>query len=762
MMFEGCSSLTSLDLSLFDTSKVTNMTNMFAYCSKLTSLDVSYFDTSKVTNMDNMFYGCSSLTSLDLSLFDTSKVTNMDNMFHGCSSLTSLDVSHFDTSEVTDMANMFAYCSKLTSLDVSHFDTSEVIDMKQMFYCSKLTSLDVSHFDTSEVIDMKQMFYGCSSLTSLDVFANQNTFTAIKGSSSTNDGYTAVSNKLSRIRLHKGNGNGDASKLCAFVQQNKNNTVDGYTGNWTAFSEYNYANGSELTPDINSKYSSLQNAYNSITDKQWAENPDGIWFVWEKEKTYTYNVKYVSSTGKSLGTATATGTFGTTAKVSAPSKTGYTTPAVQDVAFDSVNAKTITFTYVPVSYSIGYNLNGGSVTGNPTSYTIESEEITLKNPGKTGYSFAGWTGSNGSTPQTDVKITTGSTGDKTYTANWTPITTTVTFDPQGGTNHLGSGTNILGLTYDHSSFYVQLLPTLTGYTFDGYYTGKKGTGVKVYGTGVDPDVHPDDNTVYMLANPEDGYWKLAGTTCCIWQNTASALTLYANWTANTYTVKFDANGGAGNPVTQKMTYDKDATLTPVSYTRAKHSFLYWTENADGSGKKYTDKASVKNLTTNGTVTLYAQWEKLTDLKIMNTVSGNMGNRAKNFEFSTAFPACFQNRAFTVIKGDGTKETVTIGADGVMKFSLKHGETFTITNLDTEQVNAIKNLGNRDIIESDYTAEGYRTTYAASTEDDGTLVITYSNAKNSGVPTGNHIGTGIVAAVIIGLFGLFFMFRKKFN
>ena len=72
------------------------------------------------------------------------------------------------------------------------------------------------------------------------------------------------------------------------------------------------------------------------------------------------------------------------------------------------------------------------------------------------------------------------------------------------------------------------------------------------------------------------------------------------------------------------------------------------------------------------------------------------------------------------------------------------------------------IGNRDIIESDYTAEGYRTTYAASTEDDGTLVITYSNAKNSGVPTGNHIGTGIVAAVIIGLFGLFFMFRKKFN
>ena len=174
------------------------------------------------------------------------------------------------------------------------------------------------------------------------------------------------------------------------------------------------------------------------------------------------------------------------------------------------------------------------------------------------------------------------------------------------------------------------------------------------------------------------------------------INLYADWSVNTYTVKFNSNGGDGNPVTQKMTYDKDTVLTPNSYTRAKHSFLYWTENADGSGKHYNDKASVKNLidTSNGTVTLYAQWEKLTDLKVMNTVSGNMGNRTKNFEFSTAFPACFQNRKFTVIKGDGSKENVTIGADGVMKFSLKHGETFTITDLDTEQVSAIKNRQSR--------------------------------------------------------------------
>ena len=56
-MFYGCQA-TTLDLSSFDTSKVTNMSNMF-YNSRATTLDLSSFDTSNVTNMNNMFYGCS-------------------------------------------------------------------------------------------------------------------------------------------------------------------------------------------------------------------------------------------------------------------------------------------------------------------------------------------------------------------------------------------------------------------------------------------------------------------------------------------------------------------------------------------------------------------------------------------------------------------------------------------------------------------------------------------------------------------------------
>ena len=167
-MFEGCSSLTSLDLSNFNTENVTNSDHMFYGCTHLASLDVSSFNTGNVTNMQGMFQNCSSLTSLDLSNFNTENVTDMYNMFRGCSSLTSLDLSNFDTSNVEDMKYMFTGCSGLTSLDVSNFDTGNVQYMNNMFQnCSGLTSLDVSNFDTGNVQYMYNMFSGCTNLETI-------------------------------------------------------------------------------------------------------------------------------------------------------------------------------------------------------------------------------------------------------------------------------------------------------------------------------------------------------------------------------------------------------------------------------------------------------------------------------------------------------------------------------------------------------------------------------------------------------------------
>lgn len=169
-MFCHCRSLTTLDLSSFDTSAVTNMHHMFSGCYSLTSLNLSSFNTSAVKNMSNMFDGCSALTSLDLSGFDTSTVKAMNSMFYDCRSLTSLDVSSFNTSAVTDMSDIFVRCRSLTSLDLSGFDTSAVLDMSHMFSgCESLTSLNLSSFDTGAVTDMSRMFSGCESLTSLDL-----------------------------------------------------------------------------------------------------------------------------------------------------------------------------------------------------------------------------------------------------------------------------------------------------------------------------------------------------------------------------------------------------------------------------------------------------------------------------------------------------------------------------------------------------------------------------------------------------------------
>lgn len=607
------------------------------------------------------------------------------------------------------------------------------------------------------------------------------------------------------------------------------------------------------------------------------------------------------------------------------------------------------------SYKISYSLNGGSVSGNPATYQVDTADITLKNPAKTGYTFLGWSGTGITGTSKEVKIPKGSTENRSYTANWKinqydiiikgdkgtesitydgktyPLdaTNSVTIHADYGTNtdvkytvkkkfHIVSETGLSmsntqqtwtnnagkegstgGQTWTTCAFTRTITvntaankfvlnyegntgegtmndQTVTngsgqkatlnaykksGYTFKNWNTKADGTG-KSYPDGVAVDdieasngetvnmyaiYRPNVLTFHFYANGGDTYRSTPdekthtvtadekankieialtqNVECMKYDQTLSGygiidsqrlsktgyistnkwhansvsgvlldasngvyaktqdlaqaagilndlengdvdLKLYADWTAVKYKIVFNANNGKGTMVPLELSYDTSVNLTQNTFTRSKHRFLYWTENADGSGKKYVDKTNVKNLTAtaNGTVTLYAQWEKLTDLKVGVTVSGNMGSRAKDFEFSTAFPACFQNKKFTIIKADGTKETVTIGADGIMKFSLKHGETFTVTDLDTEQVNAIKNFTDRCVNESDYSAEGYTTTHAASVESDGTLRVDFNNAKNSGVPTGIHNSSGTMWMMIFGFVGMIFaissFFRKK--
>ena len=183
-IFHGCTSLATLDFSGADISSVTDMSDMFRDCTSLVRLYLDGFavnNTNNVeVNMQGLFRGCVNLRGndnniLDLSSFNTSRVTDMSYMFCGCKALTEIEFGdHFDTSLVTDMSYMFSSVDSgtagnkdnkmnLTSLDVSRFDTQNVTNMSHMFYmCSNesLTTLAVSHFDTSKVTDMSYMF-GC-------------------------------------------------------------------------------------------------------------------------------------------------------------------------------------------------------------------------------------------------------------------------------------------------------------------------------------------------------------------------------------------------------------------------------------------------------------------------------------------------------------------------------------------------------------------------------------------------------------------------
>lgn len=124
-----------------------------------------------VTTTYNMFFGYLG-SSLNLSNFDVSQVTDMQYMF-AYNSLSNVNLNNFNTGNVNTMLCMFQESESLKSIDVSSFNTSNVYDMNGMFInCKKLESLDLSNFDTSNVMTNQSMFNGCSKLTKLIINNN--------------------------------------------------------------------------------------------------------------------------------------------------------------------------------------------------------------------------------------------------------------------------------------------------------------------------------------------------------------------------------------------------------------------------------------------------------------------------------------------------------------------------------------------------------------------------------------------------------------
>ena len=156
-----------------------------------------------------------------------------------------------------------------------------------------------------------------------------------------------------------------------------------------------------------------------------------------------------------------------------PTRTGYTfagwTPEIP--AAMPAEDLTIKAKWTVNTYTITYDLDGGTAEGNPASYTVESGAITLAEPAKPGYTFTGWSGTDlEGADNLDVTIPAGSTGDRSYTAHWqvNTVYSTLRFETRGG-----SALATLALPYGSRVDLTKYVPTREGFAFTGWYTDRE-------------------------------------------------------------------------------------------------------------------------------------------------------------------------------------------------------------------------------------------------------------------------------------------------
>ena len=207
----------------------------------------------------------------------------------------------------------------------------------------------------------------------------------------------------------------------------------------------------------------------------------------------------------------------------------------------------------------------------------------LPEPTRTGYTFIGWftgaTKGDNITSKSPVSVA----GDHTLYAHWTPNNYTVTFNAAGGSTQQASKK----VTYD--STYGDLpIPTRTGYGFSGWFTEEEGRGKRI--------------------NPN--------STVDITED----LVLYADWTADAFTVAFNATGGISSESSRVLTFDGAYGELPTA-TRAGYTLTGWFTEASGGEKVEADTT----IHTAGDHTLYAQWEIN---KYNVTFDGNGGTPSK--------------------------------------------------------------------------------------------------------------------------------------
>ncbi|MBP3567558.1 MAG: InlB B-repeat-containing protein, partial [Lachnospiraceae bacterium] len=332
------------------------------------------------------------------------------------------------------------------------------------------------------------------------------------------------------------------------------------------------------------------------------------------------------------------------------SKTGSTQIFGSDIVNLSAD-DTLYAHWSPYTYTVTFNMNGGTATVYEKDVTFGGSYGTLPTPKRSGYTFAGWYTKSryGSkvTATSNVEID----SDHTLYAQWTSQIFVITFKPNGGTVDVTNVAVPVGTSY--SSFPV---PEREGYNFAGWYTSASGgtriTSLSVkdilyaHWTGKNYTVYFDavDGTVSQtskkvvyadtygtLPTPTKSGMEFAGwytaktggtkVTKTTSMKTAGNHTLYAHWKGISSKLSYDSNGGKAITSTKTVTFgEKYGTLSTP--TRTGYTFLGWYTSPTG-GKKITSDTIVAT-TVNQTV--YAHWEPK---KIAIRFSANNGRVVVN-------------------------------------------------------------------------------------------------------------------------------------
>ncbi|GHV72251.1 hypothetical protein FACS1894201_00410 [Bacteroidia bacterium] len=346
---------------------------------------------------------------------------------------------------------------------------------------------------------------------------------------------------------------------------------------------------------------------------------------WAKWDAISYTITYNELNGVSNNSNPTTYTIESNISLASPrERLGYTFIGWAEgntIFTGSTGNKTFTAQWsTATSYTIMYVLNGGTNNpGNPSSYTIESAEITLQNPTKTGYTFDGWQEGN--------TITAGSTGAKTFTAQWSPTPYNIIYVLDGGTNHTS---NPATYTIESSSITLQN-PAKIGYTFTRWTEGSSiaagSTENKVFtaewsvisydisyanlngATNNNPTSYTIESNLITLVNSG----TRVGYTFAGWSEgssiTAGSIgnkTFTAQWTAINYTISYTLDGGSYHPSNPDI-YTIENSITLQNSTKTGWVFMGWQEG---------DSIAIGS---SGNLTFTAQWA-LGAAPIINTLS----------------------------------------------------------------------------------------------------------------------------------------------